>query len=141
MDPTNSEMRYVENYSKLLRRQAEFCKLFTNEHRLRILTTLMHRKIELKELNCKKEAVERTVTEIKDIIQEFFHTETSQALISQHLGLLRKQGAVSSRREGNQIYYKIADDRLMEVCDLVRSIVIGRAQEEGLMTEGLVLLD
>ncbi|WP_027850683.1 ArsR/SmtB family transcription factor [Marinospirillum insulare] len=34
-----------------------------------------------------------------------------QPSLSQHLGVLRRQGLIVGRRAGQQIYYKLADDR------------------------------
>ncbi|NLW04782.1 MAG: helix-turn-helix transcriptional regulator [Pseudomonadaceae bacterium] len=34
-----------------------------------------------------------------------------QPSLSQHLGVLRRQGLIEGRRAGQQIYYKLVDDR------------------------------
>lgn len=34
-----------------------------------------------------------------------------QPSLSQHLGILRRQGLIEGRRSGQQIYYKLTDDR------------------------------
>lgn len=36
----------------------------------------------------------------------------AQSVVSQHLSLLRRDGLVSGRREGQSIYYAISDDRV-----------------------------
>lgn len=38
-----------------------------------------------------------------------------QPTLSQQLGVLRKQGVVSTRREGKNIYYSVADPNLLEI--------------------------
>lgn len=42
--------------------------------------------------------------------------------MSQHLAVLRNSGLVLTRREGNAIYYRIADPRILEACRLLQSI-------------------
>ena len=43
-----------------------------------------------------------------------------QANASQHLAILRSRHVVSSRREGNQIFYSVRDPRILEVLDIMR---------------------
>ena len=42
--------------------------------------------------------------------------------MSQHLAVLRNSGLVLTRREGNVIYYRLADVRILEACRLLQSI-------------------
>ena len=42
--------------------------------------------------------------------------------MSQHLAVLRNSGLVLTRREGNAIYYRLADPRILEACRLLQSI-------------------
>jgi ArsR family transcriptional regulator len=42
--------------------------------------------------------------------------------MSQHLAVLRNSGLVLTRRDGNVIYYRLADDRIIEACRLLQSI-------------------
>ena len=42
--------------------------------------------------------------------------------MSQHLAVLRNMGLVMTRREGNAIYYRLADQRILEACQLLQSI-------------------
>ncbi len=48
-------------------------------------------------------------------------TEASQPNISKHLKILQNSGLVASRRYGNQIFYRIADESIFVLCDLVCS--------------------
>jgi ArsR family transcriptional regulator len=41
--------------------------------------------------------------------------EASQARVSTHLGCLRWCGLVQARREGKQVYYRVADPRVREL--------------------------
>jgi len=42
--------------------------------------------------------------------------------MSQHLAVLRSAGLVTTRRVGNSIYYRLADQRVLEAYQLIRSI-------------------
>jgi DNA-binding transcriptional ArsR family regulator len=42
--------------------------------------------------------------------------------MSQHLAVLRNSGLVLTRRDGNVIYYRLADARITEACELLKSI-------------------
>ena len=46
-------------------------------------------------------------------------TGISQANLSQHLAILRSKGVVQTRREGNNIYYSIANPKIIEAYDLI----------------------
>ena len=43
----------------------------------------------------------------------------SQPNVSKHLKLLLEAGLVSRRQNKNVVYYSLADDSVMELCDLV----------------------
>lgn len=49
---------------------------------------------------------ERSVNELADAL------ELAQSVVSQHLSLLRRDGLVLGRREGQSIYYDIRDERV-----------------------------
>ncbi|MCB1517227.1 MAG: helix-turn-helix transcriptional regulator [Hyphomicrobiaceae bacterium] len=38
-----------------------------------------------------------------------------QSALSQHLAVMREEGIVTTRREGQSIYYKVGDDRVREL--------------------------
>ena len=44
--------------------------------------------------------------------------------MSQHLAVLRNSGLVLTRRDGNAIYYRLADLRILEACRLLESIAV-----------------
>ncbi len=45
--------------------------------------------------------------------------ETSQQNVSKHLQALYAAGAVDRRKSGNTVYYEIADENLMVICEAV----------------------
>lgn len=42
--------------------------------------------------------------------------------MSQHLAVLRSAGLVTTRRDGNTVYYRLADPRVLEAFRLIQSI-------------------
>ena len=74
---------------------------------------------------------ERCVT---DIIQA---TGLAQANASRHLGLMYQAGMLSRRREGTQIFYKVADPMYVELCRTVSIQLISRTENASTTRESL----
>jgi DNA-binding transcriptional ArsR family regulator len=53
-----------------------------------------------------------------------------QANASQHLAILRNRNVVSSRREGNQIFYSVRDPRILDVLDIMRDYFQSHLKKE-----------
>ena len=68
--------------------------------------------LRLKILQCLGDR-ERTVGELAEAVGG------SQPNISRHLNTLHKGGLLTRRREGNSIYYGVADPVVFQLCDLV----------------------
>ena len=83
-------------------RVSDFVKALTNPLRLKILCCLQEN--------------EHSVTEIVNL------TEAKQANVSIKRGILRSRGIVTARRSENNVYYRIADTRVIRVLDLMREI-------------------
>ncbi|HEY9095032.1 MAG TPA: metalloregulator ArsR/SmtB family transcription factor [Hydrogenophaga sp.] len=62
---------------------------------------------------------------VNDIIQV---TGLAQANVSRHLGLMYQAGMLSRRREGTQIFYKVADPMYVELCRSVSVQLISRTE-------------
>jgi ArsR family transcriptional regulator len=61
---------------------------------------------------------ERSVGELEKLL------EVSQANLSQHLNLMKDKKLLSSRRAGNQVYYRLHDNRLMGLMALIQDLFI-----------------
>lgn len=83
-------------------RVSDFVKALTNPLRLRIL--------------CVLQESEKTVSEIVSL------TEAKQANVSIQLGILRSRGIVTPRRCENNVYYRVADDRVIRVLEMMREL-------------------
>jgi len=84
---------------ELAKRQAERCRLFGNASRILILWSLSNREL--------------PVTEIADEVG------TSLQNVSQHLALLKEHNIVSARRDGQTIYYSIAENEWLKECPIL----------------------
>lgn len=87
---------------------AEFCKMFTNPNRLAILYELSDGRQNVGELSTR--------------------TGLSQPVVSQHLRKLRNKGVVTNRKQGVNTYYRLHDERVIEVLDAIWEIVDVRAR-------------
>ena len=50
---------------------------------------------------------------------------TSQSNVSQHLAILRDKGILNSRKEANRVFYRGADERMLQLITLMRDIMCG----------------
>ncbi len=76
--------------------------------RFKILAEPMRLKI----LNALREG-EKTVTELVE------ETGAGQANVSKHLGLLFRHRMVGRRKDGLNVYYRITDPTIFELCELM----------------------
>jgi ArsR family transcriptional regulator len=60
---------------------------------------------------------------------------------SQHLAALRKQGLVSSRREGTSVYYAVKDARILELLELAKAVITASLQENQALLDELAVED
>lgn len=65
---------------------------------------------------CALRTGEQTVQDLE------YYTGLKQTTLSQHLSLLRSRDIVTSRREANFSFYRIANDRILELFELIKDI-------------------
>ena len=65
--------------------------------------------------------------------------EAPQAVVSRHLAILRDRGVVNSRRVGTSVYYRLADSKIIEACDLVHSILLNRIEKNRELADRLIV--
>lgn len=91
-----------QELSKSADRASEFLKSLASPLRLRILCMVIDG--------------ERSVGDIADALS------VRQSAVSQHLALLRKDGLVAPRRDGQTIYYRLADRNVKKVVKLLHEL-------------------
>ena len=69
----------------------------------------------------------RSPASVGEVIE---HVGSTQANVSKHLGVLRSQGLVGSRKDGNRTVYSIADPSLERICAVVCAAVGRDARAE-----------
>lgn len=78
---------------------------------------------------------ERNVSELLELI------DTTQPNMSQHLATLYRAGVLGRRREGTQIYYRLDNPHVAELCRTVCSqVALDMKQADRQPTEGLRLV-
>ncbi len=82
---------------------SEVCKTLANPKRQEILDNLRQKDMTVNEL------VEKT--------------GISQANLSQHLALMRSKGILSTRREGNNVYYSLSNSKIIKAFDLISEVL------------------
>ena len=83
--------------------KAEFFRILGHPVRVRILELLRDG--------------ERTVGDLQ------LQLQMDSSGTSQHLGALRKQGVLDSRREGTSVYYSVRDPRIFQLLEVARQIL------------------
>ncbi len=95
---------------------AEMCKVFSHPKRLELIDILRDKEMSAGELG------ERL--------------GLSPANISQHLTMMRERHILTSRKEGNVVYYRIANPRLLEAFDLLREILFEHIRQDAALIQG-----
>lgn len=94
---------------------ASFCRIFTDPKRLRIMWALREG--------------EKTVGELAEIIG------SSLPNTSQHLRMMRSQGAVVTRRDGRSIYYRVANENFVKGCTHIRRGIVEETSRKGALVD------
>jgi len=89
---------------------AEMCKVFSHPKRLELINVLRDKEMSVGELS------QRLGLTIGNL--------------SQHLAMMRERRILVSRKEGNMVYYRIANPRLLEASDLLREIMFEQIRQD-----------
>ena len=61
--------------------------------------------------------------------------EVSPSNASQHLTVMRQNGIVIARREGLNVFYRIANHKIVRACELMREILLDRLHSGALLAK------
>lgn len=64
-------------------------------------------------------------------------TAQPQATISRHLGVLRDGGVLSAQRQGQDVYYQIANFKILHICDLMKEVLVEEAIIRSRLVQGV----
>lgn len=95
---------------RFLRKVSEMLRVFSHPLRLRIVE-ILNKRNELK---------------VGDIASD---CGESQPLVSQHLTQMRRVGILDTRREGTQVYYRLANGTSRKIMDFVQESYRGSPDE------------
>ena len=90
---------------------AGVCGTLANPTRLKILALLAKQ--------------ERKVGELAEIIG------VSPSNVSQHLAILSSRGLVLARKQAQTVFYSLADERIIQACTLIRSVLLDKMKSHG----------
>lgn len=97
---------------EVVQQVAEYFSILSEPMRLRILNLLRDGE------KCVQELVEAT--------------QTSQANVSKHLKLMLQAGILTRRSEGTSAYYKVQDELIFELCNMVCDRLASRIEQQAL---------
>ena len=97
---------------------AEMCKVFSHPKRLELINTLRDAEMSAGELGIR--------------------LEMAPANLSQHLTMMRERRILTSRKEGNMVYYRIANPRFIEAFDLLREILFEQIRQDAALIQDRV---
>ena len=100
---------------KIYQLHSELCKSLSHPKRLEILNNLRDG--------------EKSVGELLSVVA------SSKANLSQHLAVLREKKIISSRREGVNIFYRLANPKMIKACDIIREVLFEELVEDSRMSE------
>jgi ArsR family transcriptional regulator len=89
---------------------AEMCKVFSHPKRLELIDVLRDR--------------EMTVNELAERLG------LAPANLSQHLAMMRERHILVARKEGNLVYYRIANPKLLQACDMLREMLFEQIRQD-----------
>lgn len=95
---------------------AEMCKVFSHPKRLELINILREKEMNVGELSQK--------------------LELPIGNLSQHLAMMRERRILVSRKEGNVVYYRIANLRLLKAFDLLREILFEQIRQDAVLIHG-----
>lgn len=95
---------------------AEMCKVLSHPKRLELINTLRDKEMSVSELG------ERL--------------GLAKANLSQHLAMMRERHILVSRKEGNVVYYRIANPKVLQAFDMLREILFEQIRQDAALIQG-----
>ncbi len=102
---------------ELYRCHADMCKVFSHPTRLEILNVLREE--------------ERSVSELAQRLG------VAVGNLSQHLNMMEQRRVLVSRKEANNVYYRLANPKMLKAFDLIRETLLEQMQRETVLVRHL----
>ena len=97
------------SHEKIFEIQAELCRAMGNPLRMEIVHLLRSGPL--------------NVNDIASTVEQH------QATVSRNLTVLRNAGIVITHRDGSNVLYQVANPKLVDVCDLMREVLLEQIDE------------
>lgn len=94
---------------------ADMCKVFSHPKRLEVINVLRDG--------------EMTVSELSQELR------LPIGNLSQHLSMMRERHILISRKEGNQVYYRIANPKLIPCFDMMREMLFDQIRQDAALIQ------
>ena len=95
---------------------AEMCKVFSHPKRLELINELRDGEMSAGEIG--------------------HRLGISQANLSQHLAMMKDRHILLARKEGNMVYYRIANPKLIRCIDMMREMLFEQIRQDAVLIEG-----
>ena len=95
---------------------AEMCQAFSHPKRLELIDVLRDKEMSVGELSQK--------------------LGLPPANLSQHLAMMRERRILLSRKEGNLVYYRIANPKLLQAFDMLRDMLFEQIRYDAALIRG-----
>lgn len=102
---------------ELYRCHADMCKVFSHPTRLEILNTLREREMS-----------------VSDLVGRL---GVAMGNLSQHLNMMKQRRVLVSRKDGNNVYYRLANPKMLKAFDLIRQTLLEQMQRESVLIRHL----
>ena len=103
--------RTTHPQAEVYARHAEMCKVFSHPLRLRILETLRDKEMSVSDMASR--------------------LRVAIGNLSQHLNMMKQRHVLVTRKDGNIVYYRLANSKILAAFDLIREILFEQMQREG----------
>jgi DNA-binding transcriptional ArsR family regulator len=103
--------RTADSQTEVYGRHAEMCKIFSHPLRLQILNTLRDKEISVSDM----------AGQLRVAIGN----------LSQHLNMMKQRRVLVTRKDGNIVYYRLGNPKILAAFDLIREILFEQMQREG----------
>jgi ArsR family transcriptional regulator len=115
--PSRQQQTSGDQTRALYEHHAEMCKVFSNATRLMILNVLRE-----------SEMTVATIAERLDL---------ALGTVSPHLLMMKQRRVLVSRKQGNQVFYRLANPKMLQAFDLIREILYEQMQHHGQLAKQL----
>jgi len=108
---------FTRDDHELYRHHAEMCKVLSHPTRLQVLNALREREMSVSDLAAQ--------------------LQVAIGNLSQHLNMMKQRRVLLSRKEGNIVFYRLANLKMLKAFDLIREILSEQIKRESALVRHL----